>query len=129
MVVASREDREVVAGGDDSRVLGKAVADGSGVLGDGSLLNIVATLSADQETLVAEDNIEVGSGSLQKIEESTSVEVGLLEVQVELGTLGLRSGQVLSEDLRLEALGDVVVELKFGVKSIGSGPGLSEGKT
>jgi hypothetical protein len=128
VVVAGREDGEVVAGSDGSRVLGKAVTNGSGVLGDGSLLDIVTTLGTDEEALVAKDDVKVGGGALQEVEESTGVKVGLLEVEVELGTLGLRGGQVLGEDLSLEALGDVVVELKLGVESIGSGPGLGEGE-
>jgi hypothetical protein len=129
VVVAGREDGEVVAGSDGSRVLRKAVTNGSGVLGDGSLLDIVSTLSTDEETLVAKDDVKVGGRALQEVEESTGVEVGLLEVEVELGTLGLRGGQVLGEDLSLKALGDVVVELKLGVESVGSGPGLGEGET
>lgn len=128
VVVAGGEDGEVVAGSDGSRVVGKAVTNGSGVLGDGSLLDIVTTLSTDEETLVAKDDVEVSSRALQEVEESTGVKVGLLEVKVELGTLGLRSGQVLGEDLSLEALGDVVVELELGVESVGSGPGLGEGE-
>lgn len=128
VIVAGREDGEVVAGSDGSRVLGKAVTNGSRVLGDGSLLDIVTTLSTDEETLMAENDVKVGGRALQEVEESTGVKVGLLEVEVELGTFGLRGGQVLGEDLSLEALGDVVVELELGVESIGSSPGLGEGE-
>jgi hypothetical protein len=77
---------------------------------------------------VTKDKVEVGGRALQEVEESTSVKVGLLEVKVELGTLGLRGGQVLGKDLSLKTLGDVVVKLKLGVKSVGSGPGLGEGE-
>lgn len=128
MVVAGREQRQVVAGGDGSRVLGNAVADGSGVLGDGGLVDIVATLSTDEEALVAEDSVEVGGGAVQEVEEGAGVQVGLLEVEVELGTLGLLGGLVLGQDLSLEALGDVVVQLKLGVQSVGGGPSLGEGE-
>jgi hypothetical protein len=55
--------------------------------------------------------------------------VGLLEVQVELGALGLLGGLVLGEDLSLEALGDVVVQLELGVEGVGGGPSLGQGKT
>lgn len=126
VVVAGRENGEVVAGSDSSRVLGKAVTNGSGVLGDGSLLDIVTTLSTDEETFVAENDVKVGGRALQEVEESTGVKIGLLEVEVELGTLGLRGGQVLGEDLSLEALGDVVVELELGIESVGSSPGLGK---
>lgn len=126
MVVAGREQREVVAGSDGSRVLRKAVADSSRVLGDSSLLDIVATLSADQEALVAEDNVQVGSGTLEEVEEGTSVQVGLLEVQVQLSTLGLGAWQVLRQDLDLETLGNVVVQLEFGVEGVVGGPSLGQ---
>ncbi len=128
VVVGGGEEGQVVAGSDGSRVLGNRVTDGSGVLGDGSLVDVVATLSTDQEALVAEDGVEVGSGAVQKVEEGTGVQVGLLEVQVELGSLGLLGGLVLGEDLSLEALGDVVVQLELGVEGVGGGPSLSQGK-
>jgi hypothetical protein len=128
VVVAGGEEGQVVAGGDGSGVLGNTVADGSGVLGDGGLVDVVATLSTDEEALVAENGIEVSGGAVQEVEEGAGVQVGLLEVEVELGTLGLLSGLVLGEDLSLEALGDVVVELELGVESVGGGPRLGEGE-
>lgn len=129
VVVAGGENAQVVASGDGGSVLGNAVADGSGVLGNGSLLDVVATLSTDNKTLVAEDSVEVGSGAAEEVEESTGMQVGLLEVEVELGTLGLLGGEVLGEDLSLETLGDVVVELELGVEGISGGPSLGEGET
>ena len=129
VVVASGEDAQVVASGDGSGVLGNAVANGSGVLGDGSLLDVVATLSTDKEALVTEDGVEVGGRAVEEVEESTSVQVGLLEVEVESSTLGLLVGLVLGENLSLEALGNVVVKLKLGVEGVSGGPSLGEGKT
>lgn len=129
MVVAGGEDGQVVASSDGSGVLRNAVADGSRVLGDGSLLDVVATLSTNKETLVAKDSVEVGGGAVEEVEEGTSVQVGLLEVEVELGTLGLLGGKVLSEDLSLQTLGNVVVELELGVEGVGGGPSLGEGET
>lgn len=128
MVVAGGEERQVVAGGDGGGVLGNAVADGGGVLGDGGLVDVVATLSTNEEALVAEDSVEVGGRAVQEVEEGTGVQVGLLEVEVELGALGLLSGLVLGENLSLEALGDVVVELELGVEGVGGGPCLGEGE-
>lgn len=129
MVVAGGEDSQVVASSDGSGVLGNTVADGSGVLGDGSLLDVVATLGTNKETLVTKDSVKVGGGAVEEVEEGTSVQVGLLEVEVELGTLGLLGGQVLGEDLSLEALSNVVVELELGVEGVCGGPSLGEGET
>lgn len=128
VVVASREEGQVVAGSDGSSVLSDAVADSSGVLGDSGLVDIVATLSTDEEALVAENSVEVSGGAVQQVEEGAGVHVGLLEVQVQLGALGLLGGQVLRQDLSLEALGNVVVQLQLGVESVGGGPRLGEGE-
>ena len=128
MVVAGGEDAQVVASGDGSGVLGNAVADSSSVLGDGGLLDVIATLGTDEEALMAENSVEVGAGAVQEVEEGTGVQVRLLEEEVELGTLGLLSGLVLGEDLSLETLGDVVVKLELGVERVGGGPSLGEGE-
>lgn len=128
MVVAGGEERKVVASGDGSGVLGNAVTDGSRVLGDGGLVDVVTTLGTDKEAFVAENSVEVGGRAVKEVEERTSVQVGLLEVEVELGALGLLSGLVLGKDLSLEALGNVVVELELGVQSVGGGPRLGEGE-
>ena len=128
VVVAGREDSQVVSSLDSGGVLRNAVADGSGVLGDGGLLDIVATLGTDEEAFVAKNGIEVSRGAVEEIEESTSVQVGLLEVKVELSTLGLLGREVLGNDLSLETLGNVVVELELGVEGVGSSPRLGEGE-
>lgn len=129
VVVASRENAQVVASGDGSSVLRNAVANGGGVLRDSGLLDVVTTLSTDKEALMAEDSVEVGGRAVEEVKEGTSVHVGLLELEVEFGTLGLLSGEVLGEDLGLKALGDVVVELELGVEGVRGGPSLGEGET
>ena len=129
MVVACGEEGEVVGRGDGRGVLRQRVRDSRRVLGDGGLLDIIATLGTDQEALVAQDSVEVRGRTLEQVEEGASVHVGLLEVQVQLGALGLRGGQILRQNLGLEALGDVVVKLELGVQSIGGVPCLGQSKT
>jgi hypothetical protein len=82
VVIASREKREIVVGSDSSGILGQTVANCSGVLRNGGLLDIIAGLSANQETFVSQNSVKVGGGSFQEVKESTSVQVGLLEVEV-----------------------------------------------
>jgi hypothetical protein len=48
----------------------------------------------------------------------------LLKVEVEFGTLRLRGGEVLGNNFSLQAFGNVVVELEFGIECVSSGPGL-----
>lgn len=55
------------------------------------------------------------------------MEVGLLEVQVQLGALRLGGRQEGAEQLGLKALGDGVVDLDLGVKGINGVPSLGDG--
>ena len=128
VVVAGGEDTQVARGSDSGRVLGSDEADSSAVAGDGSLLDIVASLGTSEEALVADDGIDVGSGALEEVEESTAVEGGLLEGEVELGALVLGGGEEGEDALGLEALRNAVGELDLGVEVVGSVPDLGQGE-
>jgi hypothetical protein len=128
VVVGSRENAQVVCSSDGGSVLRSLVSDGSGVSGDGGLLHIVTSLGTSQETIVANNGIEVGGWALNEVKECASVEVWLLEVKVDLGGGGLAGWEETTEDLSLEALGNGVVKLNLGVKSVGGVPGLGEGQ-
>jgi hypothetical protein len=128
VVVRGGEHAQVVGGGDGGGVLGHRVSDRSGVSRDGSLLDIISGFRTNQETLVSQHGVDGGGRPLEEIEEGTAVEVGLLEVQVGLGAVGLGLGQVVSDQLSLEALGELVVEFDLGVQDIGGGPSLGEGQ-
>ena len=128
MVVRGSEDGEVVGGGDGSAVLGSGVADGGAVGSDSSLVHVVTGAGTGEETLVADNGIDVGGGTLEEVEEGTAVEVGLLEVKVELGTTGSGGGEEAEETLKLEAAGKVVGELELGVESVGGVPSLGKGE-
>jgi hypothetical protein len=128
VVVRSGEDAQVVGSSDGGAVLGGNVADSGAVAGQGSLVDIIASAGTGEETLVADNGIDVGGGALEEIEESTTVEAGLLEEQVELGALGGGGGQEVEETLKLEALGQGVADLDLGVEGVGGVPGLGQGQ-
>lgn len=133
VVVRSGENAQVVAGSDGSGVRGGLVADGSGVAGDGGLVDVVAGRGTSQEALVADDSVDVGLGALEEVEEGTGVEVGLLEGKVELGTLvggllGGGRGEEGEDTLSLQALGEAVSELDLGVEGGGGVPCLGKGE-
>lgn len=128
VVVRSGKDAQVVSGGDGSAVLGGSIANSGAVGSDGSLVDIIASRGTGEETLVADNGIDVGNGALEEVEEGTSVETGLLEEEVELGTLASGGGQEVEEALELEALGEGVVHLELGVESVGGVPGLGQGE-
>lgn len=128
VVVRGGKDAQVVGGGDGSAVKRGSIANGGAVGGDGGLVDVVAGAGTGEEALVADDGINVGGRALEEVEESTAVEAGLLEEQVELGTLGSGGGEEVEETLELEALGEGVVNLELGVEGVGGVPGLGEGQ-
>lgn len=132
-------DLLVVAGSNNAEVLesenagvegGVLVTGTSAVAGDGSLGDVVAGLSTDNETLVADggvnESVDVAAGTV--VEEGTGVEVGLLEGQVEL--LGGLAGVVGAEkvlELGLDGLRHEAGNLNLGVEDGLSGPALGDG--
>jgi hypothetical protein len=128
VVVRGGEDAQVVGGGDGSAVDGGSVADGGAVGGDGGLADVVAGAGTGEEALVADNGVDVGDGTLEQVKEGTAVEAGLLEVQVELGTLGGGGGEEVEETLKLEALGEGVVDLELSVEGVGGVPSLGQGE-
>lgn len=126
MVISSREDAQVAGSSDRSSVLSGGVSNGGGVTSDGSLFNAVTGRCSNQETILADNSIDVGSWALKEVEESTGVQVRLFEVQVELSTLGLGLGEERTKNLSLQTLGNGVVELNLGVESIDGVPGLGD---
>lgn len=123
MVVACGEDAQVVARGDGCAVHAVLVANGSGVASDGCLLDIVTGFTTDDEALVADDGVDCCGRAFEQVDEGTHVEGGLLEVEVELAGEVLGVGLEGAESLNLEALGNVLLELKLGVKCVEGRPG------
>lgn len=131
LVVRSGNDGEVL-GADEGSGEGRGlVAETKGVTGDGGLLDVVASLTTDEEALVAgghvKDGIEVAVGETV-VDESAGVDVGVLEGKVELlgGAVGLAGvPEVLEVDL--DAGGGDIGELDLGVEEGGGGPGLGDG--
>ena len=60
------------------------------------------------------------------VDESAAVDVGLLEVQVDLLALVAGVGGKVGEDLGLQAAGEGVVELDLGGQEVGSVPRLGD---
>jgi hypothetical protein len=124
-------DLVVVAGGEDAQVVGSSngcvvntvlVPNGCGVPGHGGLLDIVASLATNNETLMTNDSVNCCGWTLEKVGESTEVERGLLEHKVELGTGGLSVGLEGGESLNLETFCDVVIKLELSIEDVDSGP-------
>ncbi len=84
MVVRGGEDTQATRSSDDGAVLCRGVANGQGILGDRSFLDIVACLPTNQETVAPQDGINVCNRTFEDIEEGAGIEVGLFEVKVDL---------------------------------------------
>lgn len=128
VVVGGSEGAQVVGGSDGGGVAETGVAESGAVAGEGTLLDVKAGRGTSEETLMADNGIDVGNGALEQVEEGAAVEDVLLEVQVELGALGLVARQEAEDTLSLEALGDAVSQLNLGLQGVGSVPGLGDGK-
>lgn len=129
MVVAGRENVEVIGRGDGCGVFGDGVPDCSRVAGDTTINNIVANFCASEETVVTEDDITAEGGALEEVDESAGVEKRLAIVKIEFGTLGLGGGEKVRNDFSLQSLGQSVVKLDFCVEGIEGRPGLGQGDT
>jgi hypothetical protein len=129
LVVAGGDEGQVLASDNASDIAGSLVTDSERVAGDGSFLHIVASLTSDEESIVAssdvDDGIDTALGS-GVVDESTRVDVGVLEGKVDL--LSGRSflgwiPEVLKIDL--DARSDDIGELDLAVKKRCGGPRLS----
>lgn len=128
MVVRGGEDAALVGGSDGGSPGRLSEANGGGKGGDASLLNVVASGSTGEEALVADNGIDVGGGALEQVGEGAEVELGLLEVHVDLGTGLLALRQEGEGTLELQALGDVVGGLDLGLEGVQGVPCLGNGE-
>lgn len=131
LVVAGGDDGQILAADDGGAVARGLIAETEGVAGDGGLLDVVACLTADQETLVAgneiDDSVDVVVGHAM-VDEDARMDHGVLVGDGELlgGRVGLaRVPQVL--DVNLGAGGDEIGKLDLGIEQRGGGPGLGDG--
>jgi hypothetical protein len=126
VVVGGGEDREGVSSGDGGGVGRGGVAEGSRVLGDLAVENVVANLRTGEEALVADGHVTSEGWALEKIKETAGMESWLLEVDGELSVLSTGGWDEGGGKLALEAWGEGLVDLNLGVKDVGSGPALGE---
>ena len=127
MVVARREDAQVVGSCDGGSVASLAIAGREAVFRDGGFLYIVATFCADEKAFVTKSQVNVRYGPFEEINKGANVEIGLLVVEVELAAVGALRGHVVGEDLGFEAFRKVVFELELGVETVGGCPRLGQG--
>ena len=126
MVVCSREHAESVGRNDRRSVCRSRVSDSSRGACDSCLCDIVANRPTNQEAILTNNKIDVGGRTLDDIEESTAMEVGLLEVEVCLCAIGFGGREEVAQELSLQTLGNGVIELELGIKNVGSVPRLSD---
>jgi len=129
VVVGGREDLEGVVGVESNRVLGGGVTGSGTEAGDGSASNIVSNVTSEQETLATDNDITSEGGALEEINVGTGVETELLVVDTNLGVLLALGGEEASNNVQLQALGDLVLKLDLGGEEVAGGPGLSDGQT
>jgi len=125
VVVQSAQDVEVVGTSRGQRVLCRLVAESDAVSGQGCLLHIVCSFSANEETLVGSNTVDAGddgAGRWSEVTEGADVGGTLLEVQIDgLALVEAFLGVEVGDDLCLEAIGGDIFELDLGGNEAGSG--------
>ena len=129
VVVRGREDLERVVGVESKGVLGGGVAGSGGEAGDVSTTDIVGDISSERETIATDNDITGEGRALEKVEVGTGVEAELLVLDTNLGVLLALRGEETSNNVQLQALGDLVLDLNLGGEEVAGGPGLSDGQT
>jgi hypothetical protein len=122
VVIARGEDAQVVRRRNSRSIASLAVAGREAVFRHGCFLDIIPTFHADQESFVAEGQVNGRDRALEEVDEGADVDVGLLVVEVELSAVGALCWHVVGEDLSFEAFGQIVFELELGVKAVGGSP-------
>lgn len=70
--------------------------------------------------------VDVGTRAFDNVEESSSMEVRLLEVKIEFRAEFLCAGKKFGQDLGFQAFGNLVIQLKLGFENVGGRPLLGE---
>ena len=157
VVVARSEGAEVAKTVEGDGVLRRAVANSSRVPGDLALSHVVRGLSTEEETVTAKNSVGGEGGALadaspgmvgisqvsapchvimvresaylENVKERAGVEARLLVGGGEESRLGTSVGGESGLEVKLDTLGDLVVDLNLGLQDVGSRPGLGEDKT
>lgn len=130
MVVAGSQHAQVVACSDGTRVQWCRVAERSRISCYRCLLQVITSLTTNDETLVRErnisDRVDVTAAWVVG-EETAHVCWALLEVEGELVGLCAVLCRESRQELGFQAIGEGVVELDLGVDDVGGGEGLGDG--
>jgi len=87
MMIGSRESLEIVVCLDSSRVLTLRISNGSSILCQPALHNIISNIPTDKESLIGDDSVSIKSRSLEQIQKGTGVECLLSIMQSDLCVL------------------------------------------
>lgn len=126
MIIRGRKDAQVVGSGDCCAVFGDGIADCCRVFCNSSALHIIACLGANQETFMPKYSINVGTRAFDNVEESSRMEVRLLEVEIEFRAEFLCARKKFGQDLGFQAFGNLIIQLKLGFQNVGGRPLLGE---
>lgn len=121
-------EREVVGGSQGNTVSRGSVADLGSKAGESGLLDVVAELGTTDEALLAQNKV-TGEGRLEDIGNDVGVDARVLEVEVQLGSLGARGGKEGGVNATVKTLGEGVRDLDLGVEHVAGEPALGEGDT
>jgi len=155
VVIARGKGAQVGEAVESDRVLGCRETDGSRILGDAGLSDIVGCFGTDEEAITTEHGVSGKCGALYEkeahsarnvkgiterdknitrtnlkdIQHCAGVEAWLLVGRAEVHRLCALVRVERGGGVELEALGDLVLELDLGAERVVGGPGLGDGET
>lgn len=128
VVVRTSVDAELGLGGDRGSEGRSKVAQTSGISVHGTSGNIKGEFGTENKAIVAKGGITNKGRSLKKVEEGTTVEIGLRKVEIELSVALVLVWEVSGQKFTLETWNQSIAQFNFGVQSIDSGPALGKSK-
>jgi hypothetical protein len=127
MMITCRKSFEIIVCLDSCGVLAVGVSHGSSILGDLPIHNIIPNITTQEEPLVRHNRIGGKCGTLKQVQEGTAMESLLSVMNTYFGILGYNARQKGCSNFEFDATSNLIVELDFGVESVGSRPALSQG--
>jgi len=129
VVIARGKGAQVGEAVESDRVLGCRETDGSRILGDAGLSDIVGCFGTDEEAITTEHGVSGKCGALEDVQHCAGVEAWLLVGRAEVHRLCALVRVERGGGVELEALGDLVLELDLSAERVVGGPGLGDGET
>jgi len=129
MMITSREGFKIVIGLDSGRIFILRIPDSSSILGNFSIHNIVANITAKKESLMRNNRISSKCRSLKQVQERTGMQSLLSIMNSYFSVFGCCARKESCSKFKFDATSNLIVQFDFCIESINGCPTLSEGNS